>query len=108
VSGAFTRKLDRAKPMLFKSNLKVPSTEALRPFLQICRPSTHFFVTWKPFNSLINRQKLTALLGIKDNDQLSKYHRNWVEEVFKNGSNQRDAKWTEAIAACPFKSGFLI
>ena len=48
--------------------------------------------------SLINRQKLKALLGIKDNDQLSKYHRNWVEEVFKNGSNQRDAKWTESIA----------
>ena len=48
--------------------------------------------------SLINRQKLTALLGIKDSDQLSEYHRNWVEEVLKNGSNQRDAKWTESIA----------
>jgi len=48
--------------------------------------------------SLINRPKLAALLGIKDNDQLSEYHRNWVEEVLKNGSNQRDAKWTESIA----------
>jgi len=48
--------------------------------------------------SLINRQKLTALLGIKVNDQLSEYHRNWVEEVLKNGSNQRDAKWTKSIA----------
>jgi hypothetical protein len=48
--------------------------------------------------SLINRQKLTALLGIKENDQLSEYHRNWVEEVLKHGSNQRDAKWTESIA----------
>ncbi len=48
--------------------------------------------------SLINRQKLTALLGIKDNDQLSEYHRKWVEEILKNGSNQRDAKWTESIA----------
>ena len=38
------------------------------------------------------------MLGIKDNDQLSEYHRNWVEEVLKNGSNQRDAKWTESIA----------
>jgi putative transposase len=38
------------------------------------------------------------LLGIKDNDQLSEYHRNWVEEVLKNGLNQRDAKWTESIA----------
>jgi hypothetical protein len=48
--------------------------------------------------SLINRSRLAALLGIKDNDQLSEYHRNWVEEVLKNGSNQRDAKWTESIA----------
>ncbi len=48
--------------------------------------------------SLINRQKLTALLGIKDNDQLSEYHRNWVEEVLKDGSNKRDAKWTESLA----------
>ena len=48
--------------------------------------------------SLINRQKLTALLGIKDHGQLSEYHRNWVEEVLKNGWNQRDAKWTESIA----------
>ena len=47
---------------------------------------------------LVNRQKLTALLGIGDNDQLSEYHRNWVEEVLKNGLNQRDAKWTESIA----------
>ena len=38
------------------------------------------------------------MLGIKDNTQLSVYHRNWVEEVLENGSNQRDAKWTEAIA----------
>jgi hypothetical protein len=58
--------------------------------------------------SLINRQKLTALLGIKDNTQLSEYHRNWVEEFLKNGSNQREAKWTEAIAACPVKSVFFI
>jgi hypothetical protein len=42
--------------------------------------------------SLINQQKLTALLGIKDDDQLSEYHCIWVEEILKNGSNQRDAK----------------
>jgi len=28
----------------------------------------------------------------------SAYHRNWVEEILKNGSNQRDAKWTQSIA----------
>ena len=38
------------------------------------------------------------MLGIKDSDQLSEYHRNRVEEVLKNGSNQRDAKLTESIA----------
>ena len=48
--------------------------------------------------TLIDRQKLTALLGIKENDQLTEYHRKWVEEVLKNGSNQRDAKWTQSIA----------
>ena len=48
--------------------------------------------------TLIDRKKLAALLGIKDNDQLAEYHRDWVEEVLKNGVNQRDAKWTESIA----------
>jgi hypothetical protein len=57
---------------------------------------------------LINRPKLTALHGIKDNDQLTEYHRNWVEAVLKNGSNQRDAKWTQNIGACPVKSGCFI
>jgi REP-associated tyrosine transposase len=38
------------------------------------------------------------LLGIKDTEQLSEYHCNWVEEVLKNGSKQRDAKWTGSIA----------
>jgi putative transposase len=37
--------------------------------------------------SLVNRQKLADLLGIKDRDQLSGYHRNWVEEILKTGSN---------------------
>jgi len=42
--------------------------------------------------SLINRQKLAALLGIKDNDQLSEYHRNWVEEVLENGMKDMSLK----------------
>ena len=52
----------------------------------------------KPRYSLVNRQKLAELLGIKNNDQLSKYHRNWVKDVLKNGSNLRESKWTESIA----------
>ena len=54
---------------------------------------------------LIDRPKFAALLGIKDNDLLSEYHRNWVEAVLKNGSSQRDAKWTESIGAYPVKFG---
>ena len=42
--------------------------------------------------SLINRQKLAVLLGIKDNDQLSEYHRNWIEEVLKNGMKDMSLK----------------
>lgn len=48
--------------------------------------------------TLIARQKLATLLGIKDTDQLAEYHLKWVEEILKNGSNQRDAKWTQSIA----------
>ena len=48
--------------------------------------------------SLIDRQKLKALLGIMDSNQLSEYHRKWSEEMMKNGSNQREAKWTQSIA----------
>jgi putative transposase len=52
----------------------------------------------KPRYSLIDRQKLTDLLGIKDIDQLLEYHWNWVELALKNDLNHRDAKWTESIA----------
>ena len=48
--------------------------------------------------TLVNRQKLSALLGIKDSDQQKESHRKWVEEILKNGSNHRDAKWTQSIA----------
>jgi REP element-mobilizing transposase RayT len=48
--------------------------------------------------TLIDRHKLAALLGIKDKDQLKEYHRQWVEEVIKNETNHRDAKWTQSIA----------
>ena len=48
--------------------------------------------------SLINRQKLSELAGINDQDQLREHHRKWVEAVLKSGLNQRDGKWTESIA----------
>ncbi len=36
--------------------------------------------------------------AVKTGKHLTEYHRKWVEEVLKNGSNQRDAKWTQSIA----------
>jgi REP element-mobilizing transposase RayT len=48
--------------------------------------------------SLLDRHKLTALLGLGDSSQLADYHRRRVKEIFKTGSNQRDARWTESIA----------
>jgi REP element-mobilizing transposase RayT len=48
--------------------------------------------------SLINRERLMNVLGIKDNDRLSISHRKWVEEVLKEGSSVRKTKWTESIA----------
>ena len=48
--------------------------------------------------SLINRRALADLLGLSDDEQLKQYHRQWVEEILKNGSNRRDAKWSESIA----------
>ncbi|CAB1082629.1 Transposase and inactivated derivatives [Olavius algarvensis Delta 1 endosymbiont] len=48
--------------------------------------------------TVIDRQKLTALLGIKGNNQLAEYHRKRVEKILKNGTNQRDEKWTQSLA----------
>jgi hypothetical protein len=48
--------------------------------------------------TLIDRQKLTALFVIKNSEQLTEYHRKWVAEVLKTGTNQRNAKWTQSIA----------
>ena len=48
--------------------------------------------------SLINRNKLTALLGIDEPYQLPDYHYNWLENVLNGASNQRDVKWTQSIA----------
>ena len=36
-------------------------------------------------------------LEIRDSDQLRISHRQWVEEVLKEGSSVRETKWTESI-----------
>jgi len=48
--------------------------------------------------TIINRHELANLLGIKNDAHLLESHRQWVEVVLKNRSNQRDAKWTKSIA----------
>ena len=48
--------------------------------------------------SLINRQQLMHMLGIKDSDQLSISHRHWVEDAVKEGQSAREERWTESIA----------
>jgi REP element-mobilizing transposase RayT len=48
--------------------------------------------------SLINRDKLAELVGVQDSQQLSEYHRHWVEAVLNKSSNRRSPKWTESIA----------
>ena len=49
-------------------------------------------------NSLPAEPEENIIEERNEKEQLSEYHRNCVEKVMKNGSNQRDAKWTESIA----------
>ena len=53
--------------------------------------------------SLVDRKKLMELLGIPDSEQLTFYHREWIEEALRNGSNIRDEKWTGRCSC--WKSG---
>jgi putative transposase len=48
--------------------------------------------------SIVNRGELTNLLGIKDEVRMMEVHRQWVDTLLKNGSNKREAKWSESIA----------
>ena len=67
-----------------------PSEWPFSGYNEIQKPSQRY--------SLINRERLMDLLGIKDSDQLSISHRQWIEEVLKEGLNVRETKWTESIA----------
>ncbi len=48
--------------------------------------------------ALINREKLIACCGLKNDEQLRKNHRQWVEESIHNSNNVRQPRWTESIA----------
>ena len=49
-------------------------------------------------NVLIDYEKLRALLGFEDYDQVKLYHKKWVDEYLGNEKNIRDEKWTRSIA----------
>ncbi len=47
---------------------------------------------------LIDYEKLRALLGFENYDQVKLYHKKWVDEYLGNEKNIRDEKWTRSIA----------
>ena len=49
-------------------------------------------------NVLIDYEKLRALLGFENYDQVKLYHKKWVDECLGNEQNIRDEKWTRSIA----------
>ncbi|MDY6951464.1 MAG: transposase, partial [Thermodesulfobacteriota bacterium] len=48
--------------------------------------------------TLIDRQRLMALLGISDTEKFSEVYKGWVGEVLAGDSHVRDPKWSESIA----------
>jgi len=67
-----------------------PSEWAFGGYTEIQNPRQRY--------SIINRSKLANLLGMKDDVHMTQVHRQWVEALLKNGSNRRNARWTESIA----------
>jgi len=56
--------------------------------------------------ALVNRHKLAVLLGIKDNDSLSEYHCNWVEQV--SLSPQSKSRWMTSITSAGQKPAYAV
>ncbi len=48
--------------------------------------------------TLIDRRRLAGLIGIKDDEQLSATHSQWVQAELESNSDSRDPKWTRSIA----------
>jgi hypothetical protein len=47
---------------------------------------------------MIDRGKLRAHLDIRDDEQLRRVYRQWIEEALAKGSRNRQPEWTESIA----------
>jgi hypothetical protein len=48
--------------------------------------------------SIIDRKRLTELVGIGVGDELSETYKGWVDGILKSGETARDSKWTECVA----------
>ena len=48
--------------------------------------------------AIIDRERLSRLLGMKDDGELSRFHHKWVENVLASGSTCREREWSESIA----------
>lgn len=52
---------------------------------------------------LIAYRKLAELSGFDNYDRFRDTHKEWVEELLRDGINSRQGEWTESIAARPVK-----
>lgn len=48
--------------------------------------------------SLIDRKKLSRLLGLDDSQKLPEVHFRWIESALSNGQTWRESKWSDSIA----------
>ena len=48
--------------------------------------------------AILDHEKLSRLLGMEDDGELSRSHHKWVENVLASGSSCREREWSESIA----------
>jgi hypothetical protein len=48
--------------------------------------------------SIIDRSRLLELVDMGVEDELSRTHKGWVDEILMSGKSVRDGKWTESVA----------
>ncbi len=48
--------------------------------------------------AIIDHERLSRPLGMKDDRELSRSHHKWVENMLASGSNCREREWSESIA----------
>jgi hypothetical protein len=48
--------------------------------------------------SIVDRKRLTELVGIGVGDELSRAYNGWVDEILRSSEPSRQSKWTESVA----------